>query len=712
MPSPRPPESAPARAASERGGTATLLTLLLVVVAGYANSLTVPFLFDDPRPGTPLDYKSRPLVWASFALNRVLSGESTWSYHVLNGLLHLLCGGLLYTLVWRTLALAAPDRRRSSSHGLALVSALLWLAHPLQTESVTYLSQRAETMGALFLLGTLVAFVRSATDARPRRWQLVALLSLALGFFAKETVATAPLLVWLYDGTFLERGPLAALRRRPGFYSALAVTALAFFVLCIVPELVATDSTAGLHLREHGPLEYARTQPGVILHYLRLALWPHPLVFDYGWPIARELGDILLPTLVLTGLGLATVALLVRRSWVGFAGAWFFVLLAPTSSVVPIKDLAFEHRLYLPLAALVLLVVVGGRALCLRLLPGAPILPRVLALALLLALTGATVRRNRDYRSSAALWSTVVERAPENPRGYSNLATALKAEGREDEALALLRRVVELDPTYPSGHFKLGNSYLTRGEFEAAIPCFERALALSDEAETRAGLGIALFRLERYAQAEPHFRRAIEREPDDPDHLHGLANTLAQLGRPDEAIPLYRQVLALDPTHLEARTNLASLLSARGRPEEALEHIRSVLALAPSAQGHHQLGQCLEALGRSDEALRAYRDANRLAPLVPEPCAAIARLLAGRARATPEERAEALRLAGRANELTDGKRADVLEALAMARAADADPAGAVAALEQALALPGPGRNPELARRLQARLEEYRRALRQ
>lgn len=689
--------------------------IALATAAACANGFRAPFLFDDPRPGTPLAYGTRPLVWATFALNRALSGEVTWSYHALNGLVHLLCAWLLYGLLRRILVLAAPGWSAGAREGAARLSAILWAVHPLQTEAVTYLSQRAEAMGALFLLATLYASLRAFQAPRPLLWQVLALLALALGFATKEIVAVTPLLVLLLDATFVEQGVLRALARRKGFYLALLGTSLALFAWFVAPLVVSRGTTAGLHLREHGPLEYARSQPAIVLHYLRLCLWPSPLVFDYGWPVARTAGEIVPAALALGSLAAATLVALWRRSWLGFAGAWFFVILLPTSSVVPIKDLAFEHRVYLSLAAVVVVVVVGGRTLCARLAPptGAlsRALPRALPALLVLSLLALTIRRNHEYRSAVSLWRTVVERAPRNARGYSNLATALKAEGDEDQALELLQRAVELDPSYPSAHFKLGNSWLARGENQRAAEAFERALALDDQAETHAGLGLALFRLGRFAEAEPHFARALALDPDDPDPALGLAGTLAQLGRVDEAIEAYRKVLALAPDGAEAHARLATLLLQRGEAAEALEHARRALALPPeTAQEHHDLGRCLEALGRTDEALHAYREARRLAPDVPEPCAAIARLLLASPDPAPAARAEALTLAERADTLTRSKRADVLEVLAQARAASGDLAGAASALELALALPGPARNPELAERLRARLEGYRSAL--
>lgn len=701
---------------SESGGSAgrtrsAPLLLAGVVAACYANSFAVPFQFDDPQPDKRLAFTFRPLVSATFALNRALSGEAVWSFHAFNVLVHLACGLVLLGVLRRTLERAAPQIARGTRAGLALASSLAWLVHPLQTGAVTYLSQRAESLGAFFYLLCLYAFVRSTTAARPLAWQALVVLALALGFAAKETIATAPVALLLYDATFVEPGGLAgALRRRKPLYGVLACVAVALSIPLIVPQLLAERTTMGFRLHDFGPLEYARSQPGVLLHYLRLCVWPHPLVFDYGWPIAKELGDWLPQTLVVAAILCVTGVLVARRSWIGFASAWFFVILLPTSSLVPIKDLAFEHRVYLSLAGVVVPVVVGAWWLCGRLLPAARFLPHALCAALVLALAATTVRRNRDYRSPAVLWQTVVERAPGNARGYSNLATALKDEGRGDQTIALLNKAIELDPAYHSAYHKLGNAYLLRGELATATDDFRRSIALYDCSSYRYGLACALLAQGAFAEAEAEYRKALAFEPEDAGSHLGLGNALAQLERKDEAALEYREALRLDPRLQSAHTNLAVILEAQGNPAEALEHHLAALALPPGTfQEQFNLGKCLVLLGRNAEALEAFRAAMRLAPAMPEPPAALAKALLSKGDASAEEKAEALQLATKANDMTSSKRADILETLAMAHAANADPGSAVELVQKALELPGPTRNAAFRERLLAQLQEYRRA---
>ncbi|HEX6882784.1 MAG TPA: hypothetical protein VF530_05350, partial [Planctomycetota bacterium] len=420
----------------------------------YAGTFRVPFLLDDPAPGDALDFRTRPLVAASFALNRWWSGAETWSYHLVNLGLHVACAWLLLALLARTLPRAAPELAPRARERFALVATLAWTCHPLQTAAVTYLSQRAEILGSLSLLACLYAFLRASEGPRRRTWPALSwaalsVTALVLGLCTKQIALVAPALVLAYDATFLAPGPRAALRARGGLHALLGATALLAFAVTTAPLLFGTRLTVGFRLPEFTALEYARTQPGVILHYLRLALWPHPLVFDHEWPIARTPGEWLPQTLALAALLGLTVWLLRRRAWAGFALASSFLVLAPTSSLVPIRDAAFEHRVYLPLAGWLVVLLGAGRGLAARWPPHGPRLAGLAAAGLVLALGLATVRRNRDYRSVTALWQTVVARAPHNERAHYHLATGLAAEGRETEAVAALEQALVLDPAYP-----------------------------------------------------------------------------------------------------------------------------------------------------------------------------------------------------------------------------------------------------------------------
>jgi tetratricopeptide (TPR) repeat protein len=318
------------------------------------------------------------------------------------------------------------------------------------------------------------------------------------------------------------------------------------------------------------------------------------------------------------------------------------------------------------------------------------------------------VRRNHEYRSAVTLWQTVVARAPRNVRGYTNLATALKDEGRPAEAEDVLRRAVALDPLDPPAQRKLGNSLLARGDFEGAVECYRRSLARADSADAQHGLGLACLRLGNAAEAAAALRTATALEPDGADHWLALGNALAALARPAEAEQAYGKALALAPELQEAHTNLGVLLLGLGRVEEALAHHERALAIPPNGvEEEVNRGQALLALGRAAEAASVFRAARERAPELPEAWAGEARALGLSSDANPEQRTQAVQFARRAVELAPKPRADLLETLAQALAASGASAEAIRCLEQALTLGGPKRNPELRARLERALEGLR-----
>ena len=302
-----------------------------------------------PGPGAPPEDAERFL-------------RNIWGYHALNLAVHLLAGLALFGVVRRTLrAPALRERFGEDSTPLAWLITLVWLLHPVHTEAVTYVVQRVESLMGLFLLLTLYCAIRAAEPGRRSPWWAAAsVLSCAIGMGAKETMVTAPVLVVLWDH-LLGRGRNAGPEQGPWWrvrwplYAGLAAT---WVVLAVLVAGNPRSGSAGFGLGDWTWWSYLRTQAGVVVHYLRLAAVPWPLVFDYGWPRAESWASVMPHALLLAGLLALTALAVVRRHPAGFAGAWWFVILAPTSSILPIPtEVAAEHRMYLPVAAVVALAV-------------------------------------------------------------------------------------------------------------------------------------------------------------------------------------------------------------------------------------------------------------------------------------------------------------------------------------------------------------------
>ena len=573
--------------------------LVIVIALAYHNSLSVPFIFDDEsivenfgeRGLSATDVvigSTRPLVQLSFAANYATGNLDVRGYHLVNIAVHALAAVVLFAIVRRSLAAAGA----AGSPWLAFVIALVWAVHPLQTESVTYVSQRAESLAGLFALTTLYCVIRGATAARGTCWYAAGVLACLLGMVTKPVMVATPIIVLLYDRAFLTRSWHLARSRRL-LYGCLAGTWAVLAVL--LARRHESASTAGFAMPDLTPLAYARSEPVVILHYLRLVFWPTPLVLDYGWPVAADPVTIVLSSLVIAGLIAAAVWTFRRRPPIGFLGIAFFLLLAPSSSVIPIRDLAAEHRMYLPLAPLVALIVLGAARLLHAIVPASAArrgLSTVLAGASVAGLIVLTVRRNAEYGSPIELWRDITVRRPSNARARNNLARLLIDAGRTAEASPHAARAVALSPDYAHARNNLGVILRQQGRTDDAIREFDEALRLDpDYADAYNNRGLAWADRRRFDDAVADYERALRLRPHSAD-IHGnLGNAMFVQGKVPEAIREYDIALRLQPNRAEMHYNMALALSARGESEAARIHYAEALRLNPALARRNAAGE-------------------------------------------------------------------------------------------------------------------------
>ena len=644
--------------------------------AVYANSFLGPFFFDDvpsiadnptirhlwaigqvlcPPSSDGRTVAGRPIVNLSLAVNYALGGTGVAGYHALNLAIHVLAGLTLFGMVrrsylsWRTMsarrfpaggAVRTPGNDALRAAIFALAVALLWTLHPLQTESVSYVVQRAESLMGLFYLLTLYCFIRYSAERPPntepvRRsslqaseggaseggedkmgagkvWAVLSVLSCLLGMATKEVMVSAPITVFLYDRTFVSGTFREAWRRRKGVHLGLAGTWLLLGFL-----IVNAGERGGSVGFGHGVSgwHYALTQCRAIVLYLKLSLWPHPLVFDYGTTVASSLAGVWPQALLLAGLLAGTAWSLIHRPLVGFIGAWFFLILAPTSSIVPLPwQTIAEHRMYLPLAAIMTLAVLG----ILRLPARASL---IVIMALAAGLGGMTARRNRDYRSEAAIWADAVAKLPDNSRAHYNLGVVLDRSHEPTAAMALYEEALRLEPGYAEAHNNLAVLLAgIPGRIPEALAHYEEALRLKpDYAETHNNLANALAEIPgRMPEAIAQYEEALRLMPDYAEAHYNLANALAGIpGRVSEAIAHYEAALRLEPDYADAHNNLANALAGvPGRVPEAIAHYEAALRLEPDlANVHYNLANVLAGIpGRVPEALAHYEEALRLEP--------------------------------------------------------------------------------------------------
>jgi tetratricopeptide (TPR) repeat protein len=587
----------------------------------------------------------RPVACASFACMFAAGIDTPAGHRLLSLLAHGLNAVLLAAVLRRTLRgpRLAPRFGERRAAGIALAVATVFAVHPLTVDAVAYPTQRSMLLMATALLTTLYATLRAQGAEHPRRWRLLAIAALALGMGCKEELAAAPLLVVLFQRAYLDAS-WTETARRWRWHAGLAGT---WGVLLACVLLAPPNRTVGYDaLVPVSAGEWLLTQAPVVVHYARLALWPDPLLPVYDWPIVRTLGPSVLPgSLVLTALA-GTAWLWRRRPASAWLGTLWFLLLAPTSSVLPIvTELVAERRTYLPLLALVVPAVLLLAGLQHRLLGGRAgllVSSGVTGLVVLLAI--ARTRAHAEvYGSDARLWDhcyrhneltnrslaagivlanqaallrqrglvaasdELLDRAAQSEAMLLGnrvaLAASLLERGREPEALAQLRALLAEHPGQPTATITLclalAGSYTRPGAAPPAdLPdrlaeARQRLEELLQErpqhAEAHNLLGIVLGRQGDEAGAESRFRAAVALAPDFP-HAHGnLVQLLRRTQRAAAALAVWRPFAQRHPADAEIQYTLAQLCRDTGDHDAAQAAATEVLRLQPQHAGARAL---------------------------------------------------------------------------------------------------------------------------
>lgn len=586
---------------------AAAVAILALGAAAYANALGAGFAFDDlpsivKNPAahdwrnfvlSRTGYAQRPnryVAYLTFALNCAWGGLDPAGYHAVNVAIHLASALLVYALV--VLLFRTPRARGSAlaaqAPALGFLAGALFAVHPLQTQAVTYVVQRLASLATLFGLATVVGYLRwrlRGEAAQPPRggrgWGYAAALGAAvLAMRTKEIAFTVPLLLAAVELWFLD-GP----RLRRALYVAPFLATMAIVPATVVrigePLGVALADASTVTRVQTGlsRLEYFRAELTVIARYLGLLLLPVGQNVDPDVPVPDSW---LAPSVVgagalLAALGLAVAVCLWRTSTraarpldpalrvAAFGGLWFFVTLSVESTFIPIVDLMYEHRVYLPSAGFALVAAVAAGLVARRLAPRRPAAVVVgAALALAAALVPATYLRNEVWASELALWSDAARKSPHKARPLNNLGAALTDAGRLDEAAATLGEVIRAHPEHAEAYYNLGRIRLATGDFAQAGALFRKALALREGyAEAYANLGAALIRQQRFQEAVATLEEARPVIEENAEARFNLGVAYATLGDVPAAT---RELAALATRAPALAADLQRYLAQLGAP--------------------------------------------------------------------------------------------------------------------------------------------------
>jgi len=524
-----------------------ITSLLLITFIAYSDTLDHSFHFDDAaniwsnpyiqisslsldelrKAGLESVNHQRPVANISFALNYYLHGLEVRGYHYVNIFIHLLAGIILYYFVKATLCLPLYRDKYSKSQFIPFFTALIWMVHPVHTQSVTYIVQRMNSMAGMFFIMTMLFYVKARLTPEKTKKILLFLFSLIASIFAfgsKQNTATLPLFILLYEWYFFQDLRLKFSKKQLFWIAAIGCVfvIVLFLFLGSSPLDKLFPSYSG---RPFSMTERLLTQPRVVLLYILLIFYPAPslLNLDYDFPLSSSLlspSTTLLSILVLVVLlGVAIYAARNKRLY-SFCILWFMGNLVIESSTIPL-EIIYEHRTYLPSMMVILLVVL--------LLHQTVIKKRVLIVFLTVVailFSYWTYERNKIWQDELTLWEDVQKKVPNKARANLNLGLAYVEKNRADDAIPVLKKALYLyEQQINQGKYVsktsislclrlLGNAFRFKGEYNKAIEYLNRALNESNnsasDVKTYHLLGQCYAQMLRAQEAVFYFSRALQ----------------------------------------------------------------------------------------------------------------------------------------------------------------------------------------------------------
>ncbi len=609
-----------------------LLPVLLGILI-YSNTFQVPFQFDDDafilknyaiRNLSNLAavwqyFATRFVVILTFALNYHFHRWDVYGYHIVNLAVHL--GAALVAGWLARLILATPAMKdgllSSRASSLSFWASLIFLAHPIQTQSVTYIWQRCSSMAGFFYLAALCLYFKSRLlqikGVFHRGQRLTYALSLFFGItavFTKENSATLPLMVLLCEGMFLKGAKPIKWKSIIPFLAILPVIPVLLF--STKPETFY--NVERLHYLPDAGKEYVLTQLRVIVTYLRLLFLPFHQNLDYDYPLTKNFMSFpaLASLFLLTVIIFVAIRLYSKHRLLSFAIFWFFLTLS-VEAAMPLTDIIFEHRLYLPMAGFSLFI--PG---CLYTLSRGKSIKSINTLLFLLisAYSLLTYQRNLVWKDDFTLWDDTVHKSPHKARPYNNRGVAYKARGALDEAVADFNKAISLDSRYTKAYNNGGVVNEAKGALDKAIADFNQAIVLNPGfAEAYNNRGVVLTKIGKFSEAIADFNQAIALSPLYTEAYNNRAVAHEKRNASHEAISDYSKAISIDPYYAEARYNRGGVYLDRGALDQAISDFNGAIALNPRyAEAYNNRGV---ALIRKGDIFQATPDFDKAISLKP-----------------------------------------------------------------------------------------------
>jgi len=683
-----------------------LIIIALVAAVIYSNIYHSPFVFDDTCQiveKTSIRHldnyfsfeqllKPRAIVDLTFALNYKFGKLNVFGYHLVNVFIHILNGFIVYFLaliIFKQLSAPSIPKFLNSSipkssiihpsnfsifnfqfsiHLMSLFAALIFIAHPIQTQAVTYTVQRYASIAAMFYMASVLFYLKARIEAEsskqkaqsmklkgesgkikaessklkaqnikqkaeskndegrrpvllPLSFELSALYSLSilcgmLAFLSKQNTASLPGAILLVEYLFVDRTWQGWKRKIPWF--AVAFTLWFLFVLYVSGFFGGSSAGTGL-LEDVSDLmqetdivsrwSYLCTQFNVLVIYIRLLFLPIGQNLDYMYPFKGGFFDgyTSLAFLFLAGIVALGIWNIKKRPVIAFGIFWFFITLSVESSIIPIRDALYEHRLYLVMFGFAVLIP----RLIFHFLSTRKMLIATVSVFIIFSLGTATFLRNIVWQNRVSLWSDVVSKSSRNPKGWNNWGNALLKLDKPDDAIEKLKKALNIKPDYVEAWNNWGNALLKLDKPDDAIEKLKKALNIKpDYAEAWNNWGSALVSLGRFEEAALQFKRALKIKPGIAEAWLNWSSVLLDIGKPEEAIIKSKMAIDIMPDYAQAWYRYGNALFKAGKLEESLQCFEKATDMDPLNIGvWNNWGCALAVAGRSDDAIQKFEKA-------------------------------------------------------------------------------------------------------
>lgn len=568
---------------------------------------------------------TRPISNLSFAINYYIGGDRVQGYHIFNICIHIISSIALYYLIFNTLYILNDPRFKNLHFEISFFTALIWLTHPLNTQSVTYIVQRMNSMASMFFILSILFYIlarkqQNSTDFRHKCSKdvvflfLVSFTSGILAIGSKEIAATLPIAIIAYEWFFFQKLAPSWVKEKALFFIAM-IASFAVIAFIYTKGNLADAVFTGYNFRDFTLYERLFTQLRVIVHYFELLLAPLPdnLSLDYSFPLSTSLFKpitTLFCAIFLTGLLLTGFIIATRERLLSFCIFWFFLNLIIESSVIPL-EIIYEHRTYLPSMFFILFFVI----LAFRLL-NYPKVTVAILLSLSIIFSYWTIQRNDTWNNPILFWQKSLEKFPDNARIHTNLGveyfkkgqyplaekhflTALKLKprnalvynnlaeiqeqnGNYEQAEIFLRNAIEITPNHVLARMNLASLLKKLGRFEESLEHYFFVHQLYPEYSVpNMEIGQLLLYGSQPKKALSYLLKSLPRQPDNFSLLMAIAESNMRIGKMEESIEYYKKALKKTPGSIIALFNLAMLYSETGNPEQASLYYQKAYLVQP-----------------------------------------------------------------------------------------------------------------------------------